>query len=295
MGKYAQLVLGPAGTGKSTYTQTIVDWCEASGRTVYACNLDPAADTVPYPVTLDVRELITVEEVQDSLGLGPNGALMYAMQYLANNTSWLQSQIADHPDDYLLLDCPGQIELYTHTPYMRTLVDAFRRWDYHVCAVYCMDVQFAIDPTKFTTGALVALSTMMQLELPHVNVLTKMDQLSKKERRRIERRFLAADSDQLVEMAEAEERLDPRSSNSIGSGGKRAALTRAIGTVLDEWNLVNFVPFDRTKEESVAGVLSQIDNAIQYGEDSEVRDTYPGEADDGDAGLVSADIKKFGI
>ena len=29
----------------------------------------------------------------------------------------------DYDDDYIIFDCPGQIELYTHLPTMRQFVD----------------------------------------------------------------------------------------------------------------------------------------------------------------------------
>ena len=44
--------------------------------------------------------------------------------------------------------------------------------------VYCLDAQFASDGPKFVAGALQALSAMVQLELPHINVLTKVDLLA---------------------------------------------------------------------------------------------------------------------
>eukprot|EP00983_Pelagomonas_calceolata_P093635 1157797-Pelagomonas_calceolata.AAC.2 len=44
-----------------------------------------------------------------------------------------------------------------------------------VCVVYCLDAHFITDVAKFIAGAMQALSAMVKLELPHVNVLTKMD------------------------------------------------------------------------------------------------------------------------
>ena len=47
---------------------------------------------------------------------------------------------------------------------------------YTLCMqVYCLDVQFVSEMPKFIAGCMTALSAMVQLELPHVNVLTKMD------------------------------------------------------------------------------------------------------------------------
>ena len=41
------------------------------------------------------------------------------------------------------------------------------------CSLYLMDALFATEPPKFLAGALAGLSSMIALELPHVNVLTK--------------------------------------------------------------------------------------------------------------------------
>lgn len=37
------------------------------------------------------------------------------MEYLMQNTDWLQQQLNEvGTDDYVIFDCPGQIELYSH-------------------------------------------------------------------------------------------------------------------------------------------------------------------------------------
>jgi Conserved hypothetical ATP binding protein len=43
------------------------------GRRVAVVNLDPANDALPYEFAVDVRDLISLEEVQEQEGLGPNG------------------------------------------------------------------------------------------------------------------------------------------------------------------------------------------------------------------------------
>ncbi|CAE7191955.1 gpn3, partial [Symbiodinium sp. KB8] len=125
--KYCQIVMGPAGTGKSTYCQTIQEHCAASGRSVHVINLDPAAEAFKYQIDADVRDLISVDEVMDELGMGPNGGLLYCMEYLAESIEWFQEILRNFgEDDYVLLDCPGQIELYSHIPVMRRVVDVLR-------------------------------------------------------------------------------------------------------------------------------------------------------------------------
>ena len=66
-------------------------------------NLDPAAETFDYPVSIDIRDLISLSDVMESLDYGPNGGLVYALDYLASHLSFLSNQLHDYPDDYLLI------------------------------------------------------------------------------------------------------------------------------------------------------------------------------------------------
>ena len=59
----------------------------------------------------------------DELRFGPNGGLVFAMEFLMENSEWLEDALGEDEDDYVLFDCPGQIELYTHMNVMRKLVD----------------------------------------------------------------------------------------------------------------------------------------------------------------------------
>ena len=138
--------MGPAGSGKSTYCQTIQDHCASLGklrrRTVHVANLDPAAETFKYDVAFDVRDLITVEDVMEELGLGPNGALIYCMEYLLENMDWLKEQMEQFDDEeYLILDCPGQLELYTHIPVMKRIIHQMKMWGFesHMVSVFVVD------------------------------------------------------------------------------------------------------------------------------------------------------------
>lgn len=65
---------------------------------------------------------------------------------------------------------------------MKQVVDQLQKWNFRLCAVFLLDSQFLIETSKFFAGAMTALSAMVTLELPHVNVLSKMDLLDKKAR-----------------------------------------------------------------------------------------------------------------
>ncbi|KAL3811007.1 hypothetical protein ACHAXA_002284 [Cyclostephanos tholiformis] len=177
-----QLVTGPAGSGKSTYCHIMQEHGLAMGpkhrRRIHVANLDPAAEHFRYDVSFDVRDLISVDDVMEELRLGPNGSLVYCMEYLLQNMDWLEENLDNYDDDeYLIVDCPGQIELYTHIPVMNKIIDQLRMWgyDHRMVSVFVVDATFVTEPAKFISGSLLALSAMISMQLPHVNVLSKCD------------------------------------------------------------------------------------------------------------------------
>ena len=90
---FGQLVIGPPGSGKTTYCLGISEYLKSIGRDVAIINLDPANECVPYECNVNISDLVCVEEVQEQMGLGPNGGLIYCMDYLASNMDWLQVRI----------------------------------------------------------------------------------------------------------------------------------------------------------------------------------------------------------
>ena len=86
-----------------------------------------------------------------------------------------------------ILNNIGQIELYTHIPVMQQLINQLQQWDFRLCGVFLLDSQFLIDVAKFFSGIMAALSTMVTLEIPHINVMGKLDLLDKKAKKDIER------------------------------------------------------------------------------------------------------------
>jgi GTPase SAR1 family protein len=276
-------------------------------RTIHVANLDPAADTAYYDAAFDVKDLISVEEVMEELGLGPNGALLYSMEFLLENLDWLHDHLETfQEDEYLLIDCPGQVELYTHCPVMRRLTDRLSQWGYEsVVSVFCVDAAFLTDTSKFLSGSLLSLTAMISLELPHVNILTKCDLMEENE---VERVLEYASATQLWDVdldrhslydQHVEYSADNNNSNNTATPTtaeekKEAArlqrletrrrsrhrLTDAICQLLDDYSMVSFLPLNMMDEDSVEHVLATVDHAIQYGENLEVRGADDNEDDE---------------
>jgi len=88
-------------------------------RKVAIVNLDPANDTLPYTAAVDISELVTQSEVMDELHLGPNGGLIFCMEYIEKNLDWLKKRLDGLPDHYILFDCPGQVSYELTVVYSR--------------------------------------------------------------------------------------------------------------------------------------------------------------------------------
>lgn len=58
-------------------------------------NLDPANDRTSYEPALDVRDLVTIDEIMEQEALGPNGGVLYALEDLEQNLDWLEERLKD--------------------------------------------------------------------------------------------------------------------------------------------------------------------------------------------------------
>lgn len=262
--RYAQLVIGPAGSGKSTYCSAIAQHGIDTNRTIEVVNLDPAAEYFDYQPVVDIRELIHVQDPMEDedLQFGPNGGLVFCIEYLLENSDWLRDKMGEQEDDYILFDCPGQLELYTHLRAIKQLVKQLQDWNFSICSVFLIDVQFMTDGAKFLSGTMAALSVMVNLEIPHVNILSKMDLLSKSARKRLDR-FLEPDSHSILG--------DLETSGISTFNKKYKKLTETIANIIDDYSLVRFIPLNLQDHENLGDVLITIDNVIQFGEDQDVK------------------------
>jgi GTPase SAR1 family protein len=213
---------------------------------------------------------VTVSDVMDELEFGPNGGLMYCMEYLADNLDWLREKLGDFEEDYLIIDCPGQIELYTHSSVMKRIVDFLHKeMNYKMVTLYLLDSNFVGEASKFVAGTLMCLASMVHFEMPHLNILTKVDLLGKA--------AYTTDFDKYLEVNVPNILADDQNTSQ---SSKFVSLSEAIGELLDQWNLVNFVPLDITNQDCISDLLAHIDNATQYGENEEPHEPSDEEAPD---------------
>lgn len=289
---FGQLVVGPPGSGKSTYCQYVCDNLRRSGRDVKIINLDPANDCLKYKPAINIMDLITVDQVMDQGKCGPNGAMIHCIETLNDNYGWLYDQLVTLIEDtikkrdesakkesaapgdeehgkgvdkirsqpYLLIDCPGQSELYTHHKAMRDIIKKLtsnkgKHFDLRLVCMNLCDAYHASDISTYIGIVLNSLSTMINLELPHVNVLSKVDLIERYGKTRFNLDFYC-------EVKGLNYLLETDVESPFFK--KYRELTKTLAGVIEDYGQVSFTPLNIQKSEDLLLVLTLADQANGY-------------------------------
>jgi hypothetical protein len=177
--------IGTAGSGKSSLTASMQQWCKERGLDAIIVNLDPGAENLPYEPDVDIRDWISLKEVMDTNKLGPNGAQIACADMIALNTHDVKESINSFKTDYILLDTPGQLELFVFREAGKYTVEFLSPEKTIIC--YLLDPMLARTASGFVTQLLLAITTNFRLNKPQINILSKADLLSKKEQDLIRR------------------------------------------------------------------------------------------------------------
>jgi len=256
--RFGQLVIGPPGSGKTTYVAAMAELLRSLGRKVAIVNLDPANENMTYTSDVDVADLVQVEEVMDQMKLGPNGGLMFAMEFVRTNIEWLDSKLGSLDlSSYIIFDCPGQVELYTVDNNMKEIIEHLTSasQDYRLTCVNLVDSHHCSDPTKFISVCLTSLTAMLQISLPHVNLLSKVDLVEKYGK-------LQFNLDFYTDVLDLEYILQTLPEDNFTKKYKQ--LNEALTGLISDYSLVNFVPITVKNKERLLAASQIIDKANGY-------------------------------
>ena len=134
---FGEIVVGSPGSGKSTYCYGKHQLFTALNRPISIVNLDPANDNIPYPCAVDIASLITLQDAMSEHGLGPNGGMLFCMEYLEANYDWLEDRLEElGKEAYVLFDLPGQVELSTNHNSLKRIIEKLGKSGFRVCDSY---------------------------------------------------------------------------------------------------------------------------------------------------------------
>ena len=176
-------VVGMAGSGKSCLTGAFAEWLRQQEQDVITVNLDPGALELPYEPDVDVRNYVTVEEVMERYGLGPNGAMIAAADMIATYVKELEVEIETLEPDLAIVDTPGQMEVFAFRPSGLFIVENLTTWPKAI--IYLFDACFSREPGNFVANIFLASAVYYRFFVPQVHVLTKCDMVEKDDVRRM--------------------------------------------------------------------------------------------------------------
>lgn len=172
---FTAFIIGTAGSGKSLLTSSFVERMREDKQKIAALNLDPGVESLPYTPDIDVRDYITIGAIMEKYGLGPNGALVMGADLIASESERLKEEIEDLSPDILLVDTPGQMELFAFRasgPYIASAIS-----DEPKAIVYLFDSVFSSNPLNYVSNMFLSAAVHTRFLLPQIHVLSKCDLL----------------------------------------------------------------------------------------------------------------------
>ncbi|CAO2840234.1 unnamed protein product [Amaranthus hypochondriacus] len=170
------IVVGMAGSGKTTFMRQLVYQTHVSKLRGYVINLDPAVMTLPYGANIDIRDTVKYKEVMKQFNLGPNGGILTSLNLFATKFDEVISVVERRADqlDYVLVDTPGQIEIFTWSASGAIITEAFAS-TFPTVIAYVVDTPRSSNPTTFMSNMLYACSILYKTRLPLVLAFNKTD------------------------------------------------------------------------------------------------------------------------
>ena len=174
--KTGVVIVGPAGSGKSSVTGAYGRWLrEEMYADVYIVNLDPAAERLPYKPDFDVRQLVDARDVARRYGLGPNGALVKSMELLTERLDVILDAVGGSGAEYVLVDTPGQMEVFLFRDLSDKFSHGFQRAVEKAFGFFILDATLLHSPLDYAFLYTMALAVELRLELEIAPVVNKAD------------------------------------------------------------------------------------------------------------------------
>ena len=254
---YTAFLVGTAGSGKSHLTNSLSNYLRTNEVDVVTFNMDPGVYRLPYSPDFDVREYINIEEIMAEFELGPNGGLVAAVDLITSQADVIYEEINNRSPDILLIDTPGQMELFAFRP---TGVIAAKQLGGDNCAlVYLMDVNLCREPYGLINSMLLSLSVQMRFFFPQLNVISKSDM--------IEKELLDEIQDWLEDRFLLEDAI-----NDKVRGEQREMAVKLFRTIEELELFSETLPISAKEDFQIDILYGKLQNIWQSGEDFQVED-----------------------
>ncbi|EJD00547.1 uncharacterized protein FOMMEDRAFT_112096 [Fomitiporia mediterranea MF3/22] len=167
-----------AGSGKTTFVQRMNSYLHSLDPPAppYILNLDPAVSSTPFDTNIDIRDTVNYKEVMKQYNLGPNGGILTALNLFTTKFDQVLGLIEKRSDNlqHVILDTPGQIEIFTWSASGAIITDAIAS-SFPTVVAYIIDTPRTTAPATFMSNMLYACSILYKTKLPFILVFNKTD------------------------------------------------------------------------------------------------------------------------
>ena len=244
--------VGTAGSGKSSLVYAFQQWMTLQGLDCITINLDPGAEFIPYEPDIDIRDWVKVSEVMDDYGLGPNGAQIVCADLMALHVKELVTAVDGFKTPYVLIDTPGQIELFAFRQSSQVIIEQLGQDDSFL--VFLSDPLLVKTASGFVSSLMLCATTHFRFAVPFVNVLSKSDMLKEE------------DLEKVLEWSR-----EPESLNSVlmdDEAHSRVPLSLELFKAMENIGMYRTItPVSAELQEGMEDIYNAIQQSYQGGDD----------------------------
>ncbi|MCX6651334.1 MAG: ATP/GTP-binding protein [Methanomassiliicoccales archaeon] len=243
--------VGTAGSGKSSLIYAFKEWLTLQGLDSVTVNLDPGVENMPYEADVDIRDWVRVSDVMEEYGLGPNGAQIVAADLMAVNAKDLAESIEKFQTNYVLVDTPGQIELFAFRQSSEVIMEELGKED--ACLLFLADPSLCKSPSGFVSSVMLAATVHFRFNVPFFTVLSKSDLLKQEEQ------------DAIIGWSESSDALYGAITDKIDS---RTLLGIELFKALESIGAYKkMVPASATEPSGLEDIYNMVQQSFEGGED----------------------------
>ena len=246
-------VTGTAGAGKSLLTSKIKEYYGKNSSFAVTLNLDPGVGKLPYSPDVDVRDYVVLNSLMEQYELGSNGSLIMANDLIATKIDDVQNEINVINPDYLIVDTPGQVELFayrTSGPFLVKNLNAEEKVN-----VFLYDGTMISSPSNFVSLSLLSTSIRLRLGLPTINILTKTD-------------LIPDNLEKILEWSSNEYGLEDEVSKEV-DGETLSLISDMLQSLNKNEFLDDLIPVSNATGEGMVNLESALSRIINLGEEVE--------------------------
>ncbi|KAK6588888.1 hypothetical protein RS030_2256 [Cryptosporidium xiaoi] len=169
------VVIGMAGSGKTSFVSALYHHLSKNQKKVYTINLDPAVLSCPYPVNINIKNTFNYKKIMKEYGLGPNGAIMTSLSLFSVKFDQVLNILESKTDlEYVIIDTPGQIEVFNWSASGSIILEGLSL-SFPTVVTYIVDTVRSQKPVTFMSNMLYSCSVMYRCKLPFILVFNKID------------------------------------------------------------------------------------------------------------------------